>query len=62
MMPLAFSFSPAAISSGKVFGGCEAGIGEDLGVVEQPVLAVDVDRHGVELAVADGRLDDRLAA
>ena len=38
----------------------KACIGEDLGVVEHPVLAVNIDRDRIELAVAHGRIDDRL--
>ena len=45
---------------GEGLGRLDAGVRENLGVVEHPVLAVDVDRNGVELAVAHGRLDDRL--
>ena len=38
----------------------DAGIGEDLGVVEQPVLSMDIDRQGVEVAVAHRSIEDGL--
>ena len=47
------------IISSKVAGGSTPASAKHLGIV-QAALAVDVDRHGVELALSIGRLDDRL--